>query len=76
VLFSSRFWVQWWHAEKLCQSQLNPLFWWLSLCGGLLSLVYFIHLGDLVNALGPGFGTIPYLRNLMLIYRKPMPVKP
>jgi len=75
ALFSSRFWVQWWHAEKHHQSELNPLFWWLSLFGGILCLAYFIHIGDLVNALGPAFGTIPYLRNLVLIYRKPLPVK-
>lgn len=75
VLFSSRFWVQWWHAEKHLQSELNPLFWWLSLGGGFLSLAYFVHIGDLVNALGPGFGMIPYIRNLMLIYRKRVAVE-
>lgn len=75
ILFSSRFWVQWWNSEKQHQSQLNPLFWWLSLTGGALSLTYFAHMGDLVNTLGPAFGMVPYVRNLMLIYRKPFAVK-
>lgn len=70
VLFSSRFWVQWWHAERKHKSELNPLFWWLSLSGGVLSVAYFTYIGDVANVLGPLFGLIPYLRNLMLIYRK------
>ena len=74
ILFSSRFWVQWWFAEKQQQSQLNALFWWLSLSGGLLSALYFLYIGDLVNAIGPGFGLVPYARNLMLLYRKPLAV--
>lgn len=67
VLFSSRFWVQWWCAEKHKTSYLGPAFWWLSLAGGALSLCYFFWIDDPVNMLGPAVGLIPYLRNLMLI---------
>ena len=67
VLFSSRFWIQWWCAEKHKSSYLGPAFWWLSLLGGTLSLIYFVKIGDPVNALGPAVGMIPYIRNLMLI---------
>lgn len=74
VLFSSRFWIQWFNAEMQHESQLNPLFWWLSLVGGLLSILYFAQMGDMVNLIGPAFGTIPYLRNLMLIYRNKVQV--
>lgn len=69
LLFSSRFWIQWWLAEKAHASQLPLSFWWLSLIGALLSIVYFLRIGDSVNAIGPLVGMIPYLRNLMLIQK-------
>ena len=68
-LFSSRFWLQWWIAEKAQESQLPISFWWISLIGALLSITYFMHIGDIVNLLGPLFGVIPYTRNLMLIQK-------
>ncbi len=67
ALFGTRFWVQWWYAEQEHLSYLGLPFWWMSLVGGVLSLIYFAHLGDLVNLIGPGLGLIPYIRNLMLI---------
>jgi lipid-A-disaccharide synthase len=67
LLFNSRFWVQWWEAETYRRSYLSTSFWWLSLAGALLSLIYFVRLGDAVNFIGPLFGLIPYARNLMLI---------
>lgn len=70
VLFSSRFWIQWWYTEKSHVSQLPLSFWLLSLIGALLSIVYFLRIGDSVNLVGPLVGIVPYLRNLMLIQRK------
>lgn len=67
LLFNSRFWVQWWEAETSRKSYLSASFWWLSLIGSVLSLAYFARLGDVVNYIGPLFGLIPYIRNLMLI---------
>jgi lipid-A-disaccharide synthase-like uncharacterized protein len=69
VLFNSRFWIQWWIAEKHKTSVLSPSFWWMSLIGDIFCLSYFLRMGDLVNIVGPAFGLIPYLRNLMLIYK-------
>lgn len=69
LLFSSRSWVQWWLAEKAHESLLPLSFWWLSLMGALLSIAYFMRIGDSVNLVGPLVGLIPYLRNLMLIYK-------
>lgn len=69
LLFSSRFWVQWWSAEQEHVSTLSLPFWWLSLGGGVLSLIYFIKIEDPVNVIGPAFGMIPYIRNVMLIYK-------
>jgi len=70
VLFASRFWVQWWSAEKAKKSVLSEPFWWLSLVGALLSITYFLYLRDIVNLIGPAFGLIPYSRNLVLIRRR------
>lgn len=69
LLFNSRFWVQWWEAETSRRSYLSASFWWLSLIGAILSLTYFARLGDVVNFIGPLFGLVPYVRNLMLINR-------
>lgn len=69
-LFASRFWIQWIEAEKQKTSNLGPLFWWVSLVGDLLILVYFAKIKDPVNLIGPIFGIIPYVRNLILISKK------
>lgn len=72
VLFNSRFWVQWWSAERQGRSYLGPAFWWISLIGDALCLVYFIPIKDSVNLIGPIFGLIPYVRNLMLLSKQPV----
>lgn len=69
LLFNSRFWIQWWGSEVHRSSYLGPAFWWLSLAGAILSIIYFSLLGDIVNLVGPLFGLIPYIRNLMLIHQ-------
>lgn len=66
-IFASRFWVQWWSAEKHHKSQLGPSFWWLSIIGSLVSLMYFTRMGDIVNIIGQGMSIIPAIRNLQLI---------
>lgn len=69
VLFASRFWVQWFQAERSHTSTLNGPFWWLSLIGASFSILYFAAIQDYINLVGPLFGLIPYLRNLMLLRR-------
>jgi lipid-A-disaccharide synthase len=75
ALFNSRFWFQWWNAEKRQTSYLGPEFWWMSIFGGLFSLAYFFRIGDIVNVIGPAIGLVPYIRNLMLIYQTPSSAK-
>lgn len=69
-LFSTRFWIQWWYAEKTYLSQLPLSFWWMSLIGALLSILYFLRIHDSVNLVGPLVGMIPYIRNLMLFQKR------
>ena len=70
LLFSSRFIIQWCLAEMAKKSFLGKSFWWISLLGDILCLAYFIKLGDSVNYIGPLFGLIPYVRNLILMQRE------
>lgn len=70
ALFSSRFWIQWIFAEKLKRSVFPISFWWISLLGAIISSIYFVRIQDTINLLGSSIGLIPYLRNLMLLYKK------
>lgn len=67
LLFNSRFWIQWWGTEKSRKSYLGPAFWWISLTGDILCLMYFVQIRDIVNLIGPLFGLVPYVRNIMII---------
>ena len=67
VLFASRFWLHWWNLETKQQADPAPLFWYLSLSGSLMALIYFSSIFDWVNIIGYGAGSIPYVRNLKLL---------
>lgn len=69
ILFSSRFWVQWWYNEKHQATILGLPFWWLTFAGNIACLLYFYRIGDLANFIGPAFNFVPTIRNLILIYR-------
>ena len=69
VLFTGRMIVQWLASEKKKQSVVPPAFWWMSLVGSTMLLVYFLWRRDAVGVLGQTFGWFIYIRNLWLIYR-------
>lgn len=69
-LFSMRFLVQWIASERQKKSVVPVHFWYLSIGGSLLLLVYAIHRKDPVFILGQSTGLFIYFRNLMLIYSK------
>lgn len=66
-LFGARFWIQWWQAETMQESRLTHSFWWISLVGNTMTLIYFVILMDPINCLGPIFAMVPYARNLVLL---------
>jgi lipid-A-disaccharide synthase-like uncharacterized protein len=68
--FSARFIVQWIVSEKKKESVIPVAFWYLSLVGGVVLLVYAIHQRDPVFIIGQGSGVVVYLRNLVLIKKK------
>ena len=69
AVFFARFLVQWLASERQKQSVVPEAFWYLSLCGSALLLVYSIHVKDPVFILGQSTGSVIYIRNLMLIER-------
>ncbi|WP_375572035.1 MULTISPECIES: lipid-A-disaccharide synthase N-terminal domain-containing protein [Seohaeicola] len=67
ILFTSRFLVQWLASERAKASVMPIMFWWFSIGGGLMLLIYSIWRQDPVFILGQTFGLVVYTRNLMLI---------
>lgn len=67
AMFGSRFLVQWLVTERRRRSTIPDVFWYLSLCGSVIMLVYSIHLMKLVLILGFSLNNIIYLRNLYFI---------
>jgi len=70
IIFGSRFLIQWICSEIKKESHIPIAFWYLSLCGGCLLLVYALFRKDPVFILGQSTGIIVYTRNLILISRK------
>lgn len=70
LIFAARFIVQWVASEKAERSVIPVGFWFLSIGGGLMTLVYGFARRDLVIILGQAFSIFIYIRNLMLIARE------
>ena len=70
ALFFSRFLVQWYATERRKQVVVPTAFWWLSLAGSVLLLLYALFFRrDSVFIAAYAFNWIPYLRNLMIHHR-------
>ncbi|MBL4786834.1 MAG: lipid-A-disaccharide synthase N-terminal domain-containing protein [Cohaesibacteraceae bacterium] len=70
MLFMMRFVVQWITSERRGKSVVPIAFWFFSIGGGLLMLVYVIGRKDPVLIAGQSMGIVIYARNLWLIYRE------
>ena len=69
-MFFARWVVQWLASERRGESHVPEFFWWCSLLGATLLLVYFIGRREPVGTIGQLAGWIVYGRNLFLIKRK------
>ncbi|ABK18786.1 lipid-A-disaccharide synthase N-terminal domain-containing protein [Syntrophobacter fumaroxidans] len=69
-LFSARFLVQWIVSERQGRSVVPMAFWYLSVAGGGLLLIYAVIRRDPVFILGQASGLVVYGRNIYLIYRE------
>jgi lipid-A-disaccharide synthase-like uncharacterized protein len=70
LLFASRFVIQWYVSERLKRSVIPVQFWYLSIAGSIMMLIYAIYIGKIPLILGFLFPSIIYVRNLMLIRRQ------
>ncbi|MEM9479261.1 MAG: lipid-A-disaccharide synthase N-terminal domain-containing protein [Verrucomicrobiota bacterium] len=68
VVFTGRMIVQWWASEKEKRSVVPVAFWWMSLAGASMLIVYFIWRKDIVGVLGQSTGWFIYVRNLWFIH--------
>jgi lipid-A-disaccharide synthase-like uncharacterized protein len=69
-LFAARFIVQWLESEREGRSVVPVAFWYLSLAGGLMTLIYGLVKREPVIILGQAPSIFIYTRNLMLIRRE------
>jgi lipid-A-disaccharide synthase-like uncharacterized protein len=69
AVFFTRFFVQWYATEKLKRVVVPTTFWWLSLTGSLLLLIYSLRQRDSVFIFAYVFTWIPYIRNLIIHQR-------
>ena len=70
LVFFSRWIIQWIYSEKYKSSVIPVAFWWCSLFGGIITLIYAHHIGSFPFMLAQAIGIIVYSRNLLLINRK------
>ena len=68
-IFFLRFAVQWWVSEKKKQSVIPVSFWYLSLVGTVMILIYSIQRKDIVFITASCLNSLIYIRNLMLIHK-------
>jgi lipid-A-disaccharide synthase-like uncharacterized protein len=65
--FTMRFAVQWIASERARASVIPVSFWFFSIGGGLVLLVYALYRRDPVFIAGQGLGLFVYVRNLYFI---------
>jgi lipid-A-disaccharide synthase-like uncharacterized protein len=70
VLFAGRMILQLFVSEREKRSVVPVGFWWMSLAGSAMLVVYFVWRQDIVGVLGQSAGLFVYLRNLRLIQRE------
>ena len=69
-LFAARFIIQWIASERAGRSIMPLAFWFFSLGGGILTLIYGLIRREPVIILGQALSLLIYVRNLMLIARE------
>lgn len=69
-VFGARFIVQWIASEKAEKSVIPMAFWFLSIAGGMMTLIYGFARRDIVIISGQALSIFIYVRNLMLIAKE------
>src|SRR5262249_51645120 len=69
IMFTMRFAVQWVASERAGKMVMPIAFWFFSIGGGVLLLLYALYIRDPVFILGEGLGVFVYARNLYCEWR-------
>lgn len=69
-MFFLRFAVQWLSSERAGRSVIPMAFWYLSIAGALIVLVYGLRQREIILIAGQGAALAIYLRNIVLIRRR------
>ena len=69
LCFSMRFIIQWIYSEKAKKSVIPVAFWYFSLSGGIILLIYAVYHRDPVFIMGQAPGVFIYSRNIYLIHK-------
>lgn len=69
-LFAMRFIIQWIRSEGAKKSVIPVVFWYFSIGGGSVLLLYAIWRQDPVIICGQGLGLFIYARNLFFVFRE------
>src|SRR5215203_6459989 len=67
AFFTMRFVVQWIASERARKSVIPVAFWFFSIGGGILLLIYALYRRDPVFIAGQALGLLVYFRNLYFI---------
>ncbi|MEI2385906.1 lipid-A-disaccharide synthase N-terminal domain-containing protein [Breoghania sp. JC706] len=70
AMFMMRFVVQWIASERVGKSIVPVAFWFFSVAGGILLLVYSLIRKDPVFIAGQALGLVIYFRNIYFIFRE------
>ncbi|MAE93357.1 MAG: lipid A biosynthesis [Deltaproteobacteria bacterium] len=73
AMFFARFLVQWVASERAGRSYVPVAFWYLSLVGAGMMLVYAVHREEPIFLVGQAVGWFVYARNLVLLRREGAP---
>ncbi|MBR1136042.1 MAG: lipid-A-disaccharide synthase N-terminal domain-containing protein [Bradyrhizobium sp.] len=69
LAFAARFLVQWIASERAGKSVVPLAFWFFSIGGGLMTLIYGLVKREPVIIFGQLLSNIIYVRNVMLIFK-------
>ena len=69
IVFGGRFVLQWLVSEYKKKSHVPTAFWFLSLVGSIILLIYCIHRCEPILILGFSLNSLIYIRNIHLIFK-------
>jgi lipid-A-disaccharide synthase-like uncharacterized protein len=70
LFFTARFLVQWISSERAGKSVIPMAFWFFSMGGGLMTLVYGVVKREPIIIIGQALSIVIYVRNIMLIVKE------